>query len=56
MRPLGRALQLLGLVVLPAGMLLQLMNQITLRDLLVLLVAGVSAFWLGRMLEGYAAH
>lgn len=51
---LGRALQSASLLVLPLGILLELTGSISLRDMLILMVAGVSAFWLGRVIEGYA--
>lgn len=54
MRWIGKLLQLLGLVVLPLGMLLQLGETISLGKMLVMMVAGASAFWLGRLIEGYA--
>jgi hypothetical protein len=54
MRPLGRSLQLLGLVLLPLGMVLQLAGAISVGGMLTALVAGASAFWLGRIVEGYA--
>jgi hypothetical protein len=54
MRPLGRSLQLLGLVLLPLGMVLQLARAISVGSMLTVLVAGAAAFWLGRIVEGYA--
>ena len=53
---LGRLMQRAALLVLPVGILLELTGGISLRDMLILMVAGVSAFWLGRIIEGYAAQ
>ena len=50
----GRLLQTAALVALPVSMVVQLAGGITLKEMLVLMVAGVSAFWLGRIIEGYA--
>ena len=54
MRSLGRGLQLLGLVVPPLGIFLQLSETISLGQMLTMLVAAVSSFWIGRLVEGYA--
>ncbi|MGE0609316.1 MAG: hypothetical protein AB7O62_19650 [Pirellulales bacterium] len=54
MRVIGKALQLIALILLPLGMVAQLSNAITLGKMLVMLMAGVTAFYLGRILEGYA--
>ena len=54
MRLLGRVLQHAGLIVPPVSIVLQLGNQITLGQMLILLVASVAAFFLGRIVEGYA--
>ena len=56
MRMLGRILQVLGLGLPPVSIILQLQQAIDVRTMLVMLVAGVSAFYLGRMVEGYAAR
>lgn len=53
MRSIAKLLQLVGLVLPPVSILLQLQQTITLSTMLVMLVAAVSAFWLGRILEGY---
>jgi len=57
MRTLGRSLQILGLVVLPVAMLLELTRILGptfgVRDMLVMLVFGASIFYLGRFIEGY---
>ncbi|MCA9187078.1 MAG: hypothetical protein R3E01_27600 [Pirellulaceae bacterium] len=58
MRRLGRTLQIFGLVVLPVAMLLELTrvlgDSFGLRDMLMMLVFGATAFMLGRYLEGYS--
>jgi F0F1-type ATP synthase membrane subunit a len=56
MASLGRALQILGLVLPPLSIVLQLQSAITAGQMLLMLVAAVSAFWLGRIVEGYARH
>jgi hypothetical protein len=53
MRSLGRALQFAGLIALPAAIVLQL-NGLPLRDMLLIMVAGMASFYLGRIIEGYA--
>lgn len=56
---LGRGLQLLGLVILPVGMLLEISGQLGRRgvaELLIILIFGFVAFQAGRYLEGYARH
>jgi hypothetical protein len=59
MKSLGRALQLVGLVVLPTAMLLELSGALGrdsgVADMLLMLVFGAGAFALGRFMEGYAA-
>lgn len=58
MKQLGRVLQILGLILLPVAILLQLSNDFglpfSLRDMLLTLVFGLAAFYLGRFLEGYS--
>lgn len=58
MRGLGRALQIVGLTVLPVGMLLELNGALGrhfgLSDMVFMLCFGVIAFVLGRYVEGYA--
>ena len=56
MRAFGRLLQHLGLIVPPVSIILQLGNQVTLGQMLIMLVASVAAFFLGRIIEGYAPH
>lgn len=56
-KSLGRLLQIGGLVLLPVAMLMELSGQLGRRgvaELLLMLLAGVVAFALGRLLEGYA--
>jgi hypothetical protein len=59
MKSLGKALQLVGLVLLPVAMLLELSGALGresgVADMLLMLVFGAMAFALGRFLEGYAA-
>ncbi|REJ68591.1 MAG: hypothetical protein DWQ31_07470 [Planctomycetota bacterium] len=59
MRALGRSLQIAGLLLLPLSMIMQLTNvlgrTIHLSEMVIMLVAGVTAFYLGRLLEGYAS-
>ena len=50
----GRQLQVLGLVVLPLAILLQVSNSISVSLMLGLAVMGFALFWIGRILEGYA--
>jgi len=53
MHLIGRLLQLVGLVVPPLAMLLQIMEQIRVGHMLLALVFGASAFFLGRLIEGH---
>ncbi len=61
MRPFGRLLQHLGLILPPLGIVLQLLRDgngrplLSVGQMLVMLVAGVCAFWIGRIIEGYAS-
>ncbi|MEK6234641.1 MAG: hypothetical protein N2C14_08005 [Planctomycetales bacterium] len=55
MQSLGRGLQLIGLVALPAAMMLQFANSVRLWTMLTLTVAGLCAFYIGRIVEGYSA-
>lgn len=50
----GRLLQILGLVLPPLSIVLQLGQRITLGQMLTMLVASVAAFAIGRIVEGYA--
>jgi hypothetical protein len=58
MKAIGRLLQILGLILLPLAVLFELINDFGfpfgLRDMLVMLVFGAAAFYLGRLMEGYA--
>ena len=58
MNLLGRLLQLFALSALPLAMLLELTGALGrsfgLSEMLIMLVFGVIAFWLGRLLEGYS--
>jgi hypothetical protein len=55
----GRVLQILGLVILPLGVILELTGRLGRRgvaELLLIMVFGFAAFYLGRVVEGYARH
>ncbi len=54
MRAVGRAGQWLGLVLPGIAILLELNRRISLGQMLVMLVAAVCCFGIGRILEGYA--
>ena len=57
MKSFGRFLQFSGLVLLPAAILMELSNLLGrngVAEMLIMLVAGAAAFWLGRLIEGYA--
>ena len=61
MRTLGKLLQVIGLVLLPFAMVMQLTGgiraptgNVTVSAMLLLMVFGAAIFALGRMLEGYA--
>ena len=54
MAALGRFGQLVGLTVPAVAVILELNRAITLGQMLTMLVASVSCFWIGRILEGYA--
>lgn len=53
MNLLGRSLQILGLILLPVSMVLQLQNTIGAGPMLMMMVFGATAFYMGRILEGY---
>ena len=53
MRQLGRFLQIVGLTLPPLSILMQLMDSIKANQMLVMLVASVCVFLIGRVLEGY---
>jgi uncharacterized protein involved in cysteine biosynthesis len=54
MATFGHWLQILGLVVPPLAIILQLQSAISLGQMLTMVVAAFSAFWIGRIVEGYA--
>ena len=58
MKALGQFLQVAGLLILPLSMVMQLTDmlgrRIHLSEMVIMLVAGVAAFYLGRLIEGYA--
>ncbi len=58
MKSIGRALQILGLVLLPLSMLMELDGNLGrsfgVSDMVIMLVFGIGAFAAGRMVEGYA--
>ena len=58
MKAFGRFLQMLGLAVLPIAMFLELSSGLGrafhLSEMVIMLVFGVAAFLLGRIIEGYA--
>ncbi len=60
MRRTGRTLQILGLILLPLAMVLELSKDLgfpfRLRDMLLMLVFGATVFYLGRLLEGHASR
>jgi hypothetical protein len=60
MRAVGRTLQILGLILLPTAMLLELTRALGpsfgVRDMLVMLVFGGALFYVGRFVEGYGAR
>ncbi len=54
---IGRGLQVLGLVILPVGIILELLGKLGRRglaELLLIMIFGFAAFHLGRYIEGYA--
>ena len=57
MRSLGRSMQMLGMILLPVAMLLELTrvlgDSFGVRHLLVALLFGGAMFFLGRLIEGY---
>jgi len=53
-RSLGRAGQFLGLVVPALAIVLELQRAISLGQMLMLLLASVCCFWIGRILEGFS--
>ena len=59
MRSFGKTLQMFALALLPLAMLMEATNALGrdtgVSDMIVMLVAGIAAFILGRLIEGYAA-
>ncbi len=53
MHSFGRTLQMLGLGVPPLAIVLQLTETVSLGQMLIMLVAAVCLFGIGRILEGY---
>jgi hypothetical protein len=54
MKRLGRSLQLVALIGLPAVIPLQLFYAIDTRFMIGLMVGAICLFYIGRMIEGYA--
>jgi hypothetical protein len=58
MRSLGKGLQILGLVLLPLACMMEMqfgsLGRGTVANMLLMMIAGVIAFVLGRYIEGYA--
>ena len=54
MRRLGHNMQILGLAVLPLGIVLELGHSIREGQMLAMMLAGVCLFGIGRIVEGYA--
>lgn len=54
MRSLGRLMQMLGLALGPLAIFLQLNKTISVAQLLLMGLASLCLFWLGRIIEGYA--
>jgi hypothetical protein len=54
MRLVGRGLQLVGLGVPPLAIILELSESVSLGQMLLMLVAALCLFWIGRLVEGYS--
>lgn len=54
MYSLGKTLQLAGLILPPVTILAELSGSINSKQMLLFLVAAASAFWIGRILEGWS--
>jgi hypothetical protein len=54
MRPIARLLQMAGLTIPFLAIILELSHTISLGQMLVMLVAAICCFWIGRILEGFA--
>lgn len=55
MRFFGRLGQQLGLVIPAIAIILELNHTISLGQMLMLLLAAVCLFWIGRIIEGYSS-
>jgi hypothetical protein len=53
MRTFGRLLQQVALCLPPVSIVLQLLGNLKLNAMLTLLIAAVSMFYIGRIIEGY---
>ncbi len=59
MKSLGRTMQVLGMIILPIGMLMELSGEfgqniiVGVNDMLVMMCFGIALFGFGRVLEGY---
>ena len=59
MKSFGKSLQVLGLMILPAAMMLELSGALGRRgvsEMVIMLVFGLAAFCAGRVVEGYASN
>lgn len=56
MRFFGRLLQRAGLFIPLLAIIAQLIHAISVGQMLMFLLAAALAFWIGRILEGYAGH
>ncbi len=54
MRTFGRLLQRIALVLPPLSIVLQLADKLPLGSMLVMLIAAVAMFYIGRLVEGFA--
>ena len=54
MRSIGRAMQLLGLAIGPLAIFLQLAQRISVGQLLLMGLAALCLFYIGRIVEGYS--
>jgi hypothetical protein len=55
MKLICRWMQRGGLWALPVAIVLQMVDVLSVGEMLVAAVAGMALFWLGRILEGYAS-
>lgn len=58
MKVFGRSLQIFGLVLLPLAVVMEMTGSLDretgVSDVVIMLVGGAAAFYIGRILEGYA--